>query len=161
MAAAQQVFRPDEPVDAPVATAQAVTAGDLVGMAAGTLVRAEDQSWNGVLLTTQEDFASIFLGVAEQTKAANIVRIFGNSVDNEIRVDTAGTWEFDCASTSWNLGDLAGAAKASGNNLVSNAVAKVTVKNACIGVAVRKQTTVTRVRIKLLSNILPDARTIY
>jgi hypothetical protein len=161
MAAAQQIFKPDEPVDAPIATAQAVTAGDLVAMLAGTLVRAEDETWVNDLLTTQENFASKFLGVSEQTKAANIVRIFGNSVDNEVRVDTSGIWEFDCAATSWNLGDLAGAAKASGNNLVSNAVAKVTVKNACVGVAVRKQNAVTRVRLKMLSNIIPDARTIY
>lgn len=161
MAASQFVFGQPFPVVAAVATAQAVTTGDLCAMSAGTIVRAEDISWNNDTLTTQEDFAAKFLGVAAQTKTANVARVYGNSDDNRIRIDCGGIWEFDCATANFNIGDKVGAAKASGNALESQKVVRVTAINAAVGVCVDKRDSVTRVRILLWTNLLPLSRTIY
>ncbi len=161
MAAPQLIYSPAYPVEAQVATAQAVTAGDLVALLAGTLVRAEDESWVDSLLTTQENFASKFLGCSAQTKDASTAQIRGNSDTNLIRVDTAGDWEFDCASATIGIGEKLGPKKASGNNLVSNAVVVVAASNAMIGVCVKTILSKTRVRVRLMSNLCPLARPLY
>ena len=161
MATPQYLYSPFYPVEAPVATAQAITVGDLVGMVAGTLKTAADTTWNNNLLTTQEDFASVFLGAAAQTKAANLARILGNSDDNIIRVDTAGEWEYDCDSGTYGVGAKLGAAKASGNALLSNKLAAVTATNAAVAVCVQTKYNATRIRVRILSNLCPLARPIY
>jgi hypothetical protein len=161
MATPQLIYTPAYPVEAKVATDKEVAVGDLVGMAAGTLVKASDTSWNNDLLTTQEDFAAIFLGVSAQTKAEDVARVPGNSDDNLIRVDTAGDWEFDCASATIGMGAKLGAAKASGNALEDQKVVAVAPTNAAIGVCVKEIISKTRVRLRLLSNLVPLARPIY
>lgn len=146
------------PVQATIATAKAVAIGDIVGMSSGTLVRAEDQAWNTDLGTTQSDFRALFLGVSRQQKAAGDARVFGNSSDNVVGVDSTGVWEFDCASATFELGDLVGPAKQSGNALESQKVVAVATEARAIGRVVERGTSITRVKVQLLSVLAPVAR---
>lgn len=158
MAAPKYLRGDTSPVDATVATAKAVDTGDLVGMSAGTLVRAEDETWNTDLATTQTAFATKFLGASGQTKTATQARVFGNSEDNAIRVDTGGVVEYDCASATFELGDLVGPAKDTGNALLSDKVVTVGSEALAIGRVAKRGTSITRVQVKLLSKLMPAAR---
>lgn len=139
-----------------VATAQAVAVGDIVALTTNTITRAFDTVWDTDLATTQTDFVALpFVGVAAQTKLANVARVFGNGADNVIRVDTAGVFEFDIASATVEVGNLVGPAKDTGNNLLSQTVAVVSALTKAIGVVVERGTTVTRVKVRLLSKAVP------
>lgn len=147
-----------DPVMVPIATGQAVDVGDLSGLDAGTLVRAEDTTWDTNLATTQTAFVAKFLGVSGQKKAAGTARIFGNSSDNICRVDSAGIYEFSCASATFAVGDLVGPAKQSGNALESQKVVAVAYEHLAIGRVVEAGASITKVKVRLLSMLMPAAR---
>lgn len=161
MATPQYLWGNTQPVEANVATSKAVAVGDLCAMLAGTLVVAADETWVNDLLTTQENFVSKFLGVSAQRKDANVARVPSMSDDNTIRVDTCGDWEFDCAAATFGMGQMVGPAKDTGNALLSQKVVAVTTINAAIGRVVKQGLSVTRVRVRILSNLCPLARTTY
>lgn len=146
------------PIIAPVATATAVTVGNIVGLSSGNVVNAADTTWDTNTSTTQAAFALLFLGVSAQSKTANVARVFGNGADNIIRVDTAGEFEFDCATANFAVGDLVGPAKDTGNALLSNKVVAVATENLAIGRVVKAGTNITRVRVRILSVKAPLAR---
>lgn len=159
MAAPQYLYDDTAPVKATIATAKAVDAGDLVGMSSGTLVKASDTAWDTNLATTQTAFALLFLGVAAQTKTSTTVaRVFGNSEDNVIMVSSAGVYEFDCASATFEVGDLVGPAKDTGNALLDDKVVGVASEAYAIGRVVERGTSITRVKVRLLSKLAPLAR---
>lgn len=147
------------PVKVTIATAKAVDAGDLVGMSSGTLVKAEDTAWDTDLATTQEAFIALFLGVSMQDKTSTTnARVFGNSEDNTIVAATAGVYEFDCASATFEVGDLVGPAKDTGNALLSDKVVAVASEARAIGRVYERGTSITRVKVRLLSKLMPAAR---
>lgn len=157
MTAARWLYDDNHPVIAPVATAQAVTVGDLIGTdSAGTSYRAEDQTWDTSLAVTQAAFVAAFLGVSGQTKAANAVRPYGNSADNTLRVDTAGVFEFDCASATFKINAAVGPAKAAGNALLSQTVVGVGSDTLAIGHVVEAGTSLTRVKVRIKSTLQPN-----
>lgn len=158
MANPQYVRLNPAPEEIPVATATAITCGDLVGISSGNIVNAAATTWDTNTATTQAAFALLFVGVAAQTKVANVARIFGNSSDNIIRVDTAGDFEFDCATANFAVGDLVGPAKDTGNALLSNKVVAVATENLAIGRVVKAGTNITRVQVRILSVKAPLAR---
>jgi hypothetical protein len=158
MATPQYKHSNPAPVMAPVATAKAVALGDLVGQSSSTLVKASDTVWDTNLATTQAAFVALFMGVSAQRKDANVARPYGNSVDNYIRVDTDGVYEFDCASASFDVGDLVGPAKDTGNALLDNKVVAVGSSAAAIGRVHKKGASVTRVQVKILSTLYPTAK---
>lgn len=158
MATPQYLYEDTAPVMAPVATAKAVDAGDIVGIDTGTLVRAEDETWDTDLATTQENFIAKYLGIAAQSKTATQARVWGNSEDNLIRVDTAGMFEMDCASASFDIGDFVGPAKDTGNALLSDKVVEVATAARAVGRVVEKQASVTRVKFRVLSTLAPLAK---
>lgn len=147
-----------DPVIAPVLTAQAVAVGDLVGLSSGNVVRAEDTTWDTNIATTQAAFALLFLGVSGQRKVAAVARVDANSEDNAMRVDCSGVYEFDCASGNFAMGDLVGPAKQSGNALESQKVVAVATENLAVGRVVEKGTSVTKVKVRILSVKNPSAR---
>lgn len=147
-----------QPVIAPVATAQAIAVGDVVGLTNNTTARAEDFTWNTDLATTQAGFVATFLGVSGQRKVATVARVDANSADNVIRIDTQGIYEFDTASASYNVGDLVGMAKQTGNFLESQKVAAVATENLAIGRVVEKTTSSLKVLVQILSVRAPGAR---
>lgn len=159
MAAPQYIEGDARSREATIATSKTVKIGDLVGMSSGTLVRAEDQAWDTNLATTQSNFRALFLGVSSQQKASTTnPRIFGNSTDNVCRVTVGGIYEFDCASATFEVGDFVGPAKQSGNALESQKVVAVSAEANAIGRVAKRGTSITRVRVELLSTLAPNAR---
>ena len=123
-----------QPVECTVATNQQVNIGDLVAQESNTLVRAEDQTWNTSLLQTQTDFVASFVGVCAQRKNTGSTQPgTGGGRAGTVRVDTQGVFEFDCASATFQIGDLVGPAKDTGNALLSQTVVAVASKAAAIG----------------------------
>lgn len=151
-----------QPVDRPqkvtIATAKAVAIFDLVGLSSGTLVRAEDETWDTNLATTQANFVTKFIGWSNAQKAANVAKVTGYPTDNEIMVEVGGVIEYPATSDTYAVGDLIGPAKASGNALESQKVAKVSTEAAAIGRCRTKGTSITTVQVELLSKLLPVAR---
>lgn len=158
MPVSQYEYGDSNPTIAPVLTAQAVAVGDICGLSSGNVVRAQDETWDTNLATTQTNFVTKFLGVSGQQKDANVARVFGNSTDNRIRIDAGGVFEFDCASANFAVGDLVGCAKQSGNALESQKVVAVASEALAIGRAVEAGTSVTRIKIQILSKLNPMAR---
>lgn len=158
MATPQYIRGDTRPVIAPVATAQAVAVGDIVGLSSGNTVRAEDTTWDTNTATTQAAFALLFLGVSGQRKTAAVARVDGNGEDNRIRIDADGIWEFDCASATFAVGDLVGPAKQTGNALESQKVVAVATENLAIGRVAEAGASVTRVKVKILSVKMPAGR---
>lgn len=157
MPAPLYLYGETNPVDCPIATAQAVTQGDIVGISTGTLVRASDTTWNTSLAQTQVDFRALFLGVAAQTKDASTAQIRGNSIANRCRVDTDGVFLFKTASASYNIGDIVGPAKDTGNALLNDTVASVAALDKAIGHVVEKTTSATTVKVRIMSVKTPNA----
>lgn len=147
---------------------------------AGQVFAAEATVWNTSLLQTQKDFVSQFLGVAGQTVRANGVNgatvsdrlPYGNSIPQgapaggggtsapnpgnggaSLRVATGGVYSFPCVSATFKVGDMVGPAKASGNALLSQKVVAVAVSSAAIGEVVEAGTSVTSVKVRLVSTL--------
>lgn len=158
MANPQYLYGNPAPEEVPVATATAITVGDIVGLSSGNVVNAAATTWDTNTSTTQAAFALLFLGCSAQTKTANVARVNGMSNDNIIRIDTAGDFEFDCATANFAVGDLVGPAKDTGNALMSNKVVAVATENLAIGRVVKAGTNITRVRVRILSTKAPLAR---
>jgi hypothetical protein len=154
---AQFLYGETNPIDCPIATGQAVDIGDLVGISSGTLVRASDTTWDTNLATTQVAFRALFLGVSGQFKDSSTAQIRGNYIANRCRVDSDGFYQFATASASYNIGDLVGPAKASGNALLNDTVASVAALDKAIGYVVEKTTSATTVKVRLLSVKAPNA----
>lgn len=154
---AQFLYGETNPIDCPIATSQAVDIGDLVGISSGTLVRASDTTWDTNTATTQVAFRALFLGVSGQAKDNATAQIRGNSIANRCRVDSDGFYTFATASASYNIGDLVGPAKASGNALLNDTVASVAALDKAIGYVVEKTTSSTTVKVRLLSVKAPNA----
>ena len=137
-----------------------IAKGDLVGQAAGTITGAtsavsitvglpfpaSDTPWDTNIATTQEAFHDAFLGVAMQT---------GASADTDaLQIGTAGVYEFSCASASFNVGDLVGPAKQSGNLLEDQKVVAVATPNLAIGRVAKAGASVTSVLVSVESTLM-------
>ena len=158
MAVAQYFYGGTNPTIATVATAQAVAVGDICAMTSNTITRAADETWDTNLATTQTAFVLKFLGVSGQQKDATVARVFGNATDNVIRIDAGGVFQFDCASATFEVGDLVGCAKQTGNLLESQKVVGVATEALAIGRVVERGTSVTRIKVQILSKLNPIAR---
>lgn len=159
MSYVQYQYGDTNPVAVPVLTAQAVAIGDIVGLDTGSVIRAEDEAWDTDLATTQGNFILKYLGVSGQLKDSGKARVFGNSTDNIIRIDTSAVFEFPCDSASYLVGDYVGPAKATGNALLSQQVAKVADATLAIGQVTEAAASASSVKVRLLSTVLPLAVT--
>lgn len=138
-------------VSKPVASATVIQIGDLVAQdATGAVYPAASETWSVDLATTQGNFQDKFLGIAMQRSR--------NGDTDPIRVATSGVFEFDCASATFELGILVGAAKQTGNALENQRVISVAGagnEGASIGrVARRVSPADTRVFIEIVSTVL-------
>lgn len=114
------------------------------------------------MATGSHTITTDFLGICAQRKAAGItgtaLRIFGNSTDGKIRVDTDGEFEFDRGSgdtIALVVGDLMG--PVSGQ---SQQIQKVGSETISIGRVVKNAAAnSTRARIKINSAAVPAAKT--
>jgi hypothetical protein len=105
-------------VTKPIASGVTIEIGDLVEQdSSGNVTPANVLAWTTDLPTTQAAFHTSFLGVAMQRS---------RSTDTDpIRVATSGVFEFACASATFNIGDLVGPAKDTGNLLLNQSVVAV------------------------------------
>jgi hypothetical protein len=144
-----------EPVAAPYKSGLTVNTGDLVYIDSGdsyTVKPANALTWSTSLAPTQGVFVASFLGVAAQTYNSSQTNTVGIG-DGNLRVDTAGVFDFDTAASSFNVGDLVGPDKDTGNNLLNQQVALVSSEADAIGRVVSNVLTVVngvnRVRVAI------------
>jgi hypothetical protein len=136
------------PVLLPVESATVIEIGDLVYLDVDDAKPASMQTDQGSELTNQQFFHDIFAGIAMQASPAGVTQ--------PIRVATAGVFEFDCLSTTLEVGDMmAPDEHSNGIQLLNQTVAKVTNANAAIGrCAKRLNPAGTRVLVDVVSAVL-------
>lgn len=133
----------------------------ITGYGVGTAPYAGNASGAAVtsaaLDVTQYNFGKKFMGVAAQrwngpTNYVNsAITAFGMK-DGLLRFNTAGVYDFACASASFNMGDLLGVAKDTGNNLCNQKVVAVAHRSLAVAVCVKAAATVTTVRGRLINS---------
>jgi len=113
------------PVILPVDAATVIEIGDLVYLATDQALPAAAQADQGSKAANQQLFHNNFAGVAMQQSRD------GDSTP--IRVATTGVFAFDCASATFEVGNLIGADSGSGTPLASQVVAAVAAENLALG----------------------------
>lgn len=119
------------PVIMPVPLGFKLSIGDLVYLDSGHIKPATDMSDQGSLTANQELFHDNFVGVAMQSSD-------GTAIKN-VRVATSGVFEFDCVSSTYDVGDLLGVNEdATGLQLQDQSIIDVATVNLAIGRCVKK-----------------------
>lgn len=142
-------FAAGEPVvTADVPTTTVIQIGELVSLdGSNQPYAAADETWDTDLATTQQNFVTKFLGAARQRSR--------DGETDPIVVEVAGVHEFECAAATFELGDLVGPAKDTGDALLSDTVVAVADASQAVGRVVRRHpTNTTRVMIELQSRRL-------
>ena len=141
-------FGDTNPVLAAVDSATVIEIGDLVFQDTDDAKPASARADQGSEAANQERFADAFLGVAMQRSRA------GDT--DPIRVATTGVFEFDCASGTFELGDLVGGDEnGAGTALLDQQVAEVTAAKCAIGrVARREALATTTVLVDIRSTVM-------
>lgn len=141
------------PVIAAVEAKTIVEIGDLVFMDANDTAKPAHmlvlgELDNGIKNTLQRSFTFRFLGVAMQRSRAGET--------DSIRVATTGVFEFDCAPSTFELGNLIGVAlMPKGEKLFSQQVVKVDCEvHAIARVAKRESASQTSVLVDIRSTIM-------
>jgi hypothetical protein len=136
------------PVMIPVDSATVIEIGDLVLQDTDDAKPASSQVDQGSELANQQLFHDLFAGVAMQASPAG--------ASQPIRVATTGVFEFDCLSTTLEVGDLMGSDEnGAGTALLNQTVAKVTNANAAVGrCAKRLNPAGTRVLVDIVSSVV-------
>jgi hypothetical protein len=131
----------------PVDAATVIEIGDIVYLDVDDAKPASSQGDQGTELGNQQYFHDLFVGVAMQASPSG--------VSQPIRVATTGVFEFDCLSTTLEVGDmLAPDEHSGGTSLLNQTVAKVTSVNAAIGrCAKRLNPAGTRVLVDIVSTV--------
>jgi hypothetical protein len=132
----------------PVDSATVIEIGDLVYLDIDDVKPASAQADQGSETSNQQLFHDVFAGVAMQASAAGATQ--------PVRVATTGVFEFECVSTTLEVGDLMGADEnVGGSALLNQTVAKVTTANAGVGrCAKRVNPAGTRVLVDIISSVL-------
>jgi hypothetical protein len=136
------------PVMLPVAAETVIEIGDMVYQESGAAKPASAAEDQGTEAANQEAFHDLFVGIAMQHSPAG-------SADS-VRIATTGVFEMDCASATFELGDLCGADEDSGGTALQNqTVAKVMTANVAIGrCAKRVNPAATRVLVSVESTVM-------
>jgi hypothetical protein len=131
----------------PVDSATVIEIGDIVYLDVDDAKPASAQGDQGTELGNQQFFHDLFVGIAMQASPSG--------VSQPIRVATTGVFEFDCLSTTLEVGDMMGPDEHSGGtSLLNQTVAKVTNINAAIGrCAKRINPAGTRVLVDVVSTV--------
>jgi len=136
------------PVVAAVDEATVVEISDAVYLSSGEVLPASTAAlWDTDTATTQEALHDAFLGIAAQRSR--------DSDEADLRINTSGRYEFDCDAATFELGDLVGLAKATGDNLESQKVVAVATENLAIGrIAKQYSSNTTRVLVEVMSTLM-------
>lgn len=142
-----------ESVIAAVDSAEVIQIGDLVFLSTDDVRQADQVSYDAGLAQAQEDFANQFVGVAMQRSRA------GDTKD--IRVAITGVFEFDCASATFEFGNLIAAAANTGDTALENQkVVSLGVHTSALfpraigRVAQREPNAVTKVKVNINSTVM-------
>ena len=135
------------PVMLPVDATTVIEIGDLVYLETDDVRPASSQADQGTEAANQELFHDKFAGVAMQASR--------NGDTQPIRVATAGVFEFDCLSSTFEVGKLIGADEnAGGTALERQVVAPVATANLAVGrCAKRVSSAATRVLVDVVSTM--------
>ena len=135
------------PVVIPVDSATVIEIGDLVYLDTDDAKPASSQADQGTEIANQELFHDNFAGVAMQRSRS------GDT--NPIRVASRGVFEFDCPSSTFEVGDLVGVDEAtSGTQLENQQVDAVATANLAVGrVAKRVNPAGTSVLVDVVSTV--------
>lgn len=136
------------PVELSVDSSTVIKIGDLVYLDTDDAKPAGSQSDQGTESTNQELFHDGFAGVAMQCSA-------DGSTDS-IRVATSGVFDFDCVSSTFEVGDLIGVDENSGGTALENqTITSVSAANRAIGrCAKRVSPAGTRMLVELVSTVM-------
>ncbi|MCE5268834.1 MAG: DUF2190 family protein [Planctomycetaceae bacterium] len=136
------------PVVAAVDAGTVIEIGDLVWQDTDDAKPASMLADTGTKAGSQEALAHAFLGVAMQRSRS------GETAP--LRVATTGVFELDCASGTFELGDLVGADEnAAGVALVNQQAVKVAASSCAIGrIAKRQPTATTSVLVDIRSTVM-------
>lgn len=139
-----------KPVFLAPASATVIEIGDLVYLDWTTKKPkpASDLPDQGSEALNQDLFQQYFLGIAGQASA--------NGDTDKIRIDTEGEFELDCASATFDLGDLVGADENSdGDGLLDQTVVEISSETKAIGrVCQPEASAVTKVLVRIRSTIM-------
>jgi len=139
---------PEGQVMVAVDSATVIEVGDLVYLDTDDAKPASTSAlWNTNLATTQADLKDALLGVAMDSS--------DSGETDDIRVSYGGVYEMDAASAAYEIGDLVGADKDTGNNLLDQTV-EAAVAASAIGTVVKSSggASVTRVLVHIPSQVL-------
>jgi hypothetical protein len=137
----------------PASTAYAI--GDLLYIDSGVPKKASAKTDSGSLIGNQRDFAATFLGVAGDQRLATETST-GNDAQRMIISD--GVFLADCASATFEIGDLVGVDRNTGATVNYNQqVAKVTNPNLAIGYVLKRYASATTtVLVRLMGKYNSD-----
>jgi len=129
----------------------AVEIGDLLYHDSDDAKPASSQADAGTEDKNQRGFAQTFCGIAAETKLAT-------AAAGTIQATRRGEYEFDCASATFEVGDLVAAVEAaSGTALEDQKLKKTTDPSVAIGfVTKREPSAVTRVRVMLIAGLVDE-----
>lgn len=136
------------PVMLPVDSATVIEIGDLVYMETDDARPASSQADQGTETANQQAFHSKFVGVAMQSSASGDYR--------SIRIATAGVFEYECATSTFEVGDLIGPDEnLGGDGLEDQTVVAVATAGEAIGrCGKRVSSTGTRVLVDVVGTVL-------
>ena len=136
------------PVMLPVAADTVIEIGDLVYQESGAAKPASAAEDQGTEAANQEAFHDAFVGVAMQHSP--------DGSTDPVRIAASGVFEMDCASGTFELGDLLAADEDSGGTaLLNQSVVKVVTPNLAVGrCAKRVNPAATRVLVDIVSTVM-------
>ncbi|MCG8448909.1 MAG: DUF2190 family protein [Pirellulales bacterium] len=136
------------PVVLPVLTGFVVNIGDLLYLDGNNVKPAANQPNQGTVDANQELFHDNFVGVAMQAST-------GDQSEN-VRIATSGVFEYDCASATFEVGDLLGSADdGSGTALEGQIVVAVATPNLAVGRCVKQVSPAgTKVLVDIVSTVV-------
>ena len=138
------------PVMMAVDSSTVIEVGDLIYLDTDDAKPASSQSDQSSEAANQRLFAAKFLGVSEHRSR--------NGDTDAIKVATAGVFEFDCPSSSFEVGDLVGVDEAaSGTALEDQKVASVAATDLSIAKVHKTTSSATTVKVDIQSAVMNAA----
>lgn len=136
------------PVILPVASEQTIEIGDLLYLDVDGIRNASAQSDQGNIAANQEMFHDNFIGIAMQASQ--------DGQANNIRIASSGVFEFDCASATFEVGDLLGCDDdGTGTQLDGQALISVATPNLAVGRCVKRVSpAATKVLVEIVSTVV-------
>lgn len=126
-----------------------ISIGDMLYLDTDDVKPASSTTWNTNLATTQADFADVFIGIAREQSAS------GDTDDIDVDISPDSVYEFAVASATYELSDVMGPDKASGNAIVSQTLEKAVAASSVAFPFERASASVTLLKVKFASAFNP------